>query len=170
MTTEIMDGEYDPAEGESVRVRVLRGEDGSLWVEYPGEEASLRVKQEGTSELDIPNTPGTYDISGEVVGTMYVESTEGEKVDSVTLTNPDVERISEDIEPLPREDYGPEWESGTAEDVDLDVDVADVMSEEVVESQSAEQSSRRVQSTEELVIGDVVSLDDNYNELLLGDL
>lgn len=122
MEADIMDGTWDPSEGESARVRVLRYDDGGMSVEYPGKEAPLKVNRKDGASLEIPESAGTYEACGEVTTTIYPVTTEETVIHSITLKEPVVQKVSGEIEPLPRDSYDSDGENLSAEDVDVGVD------------------------------------------------
>ncbi|MCD2200818.1 hypothetical protein LPA44_13065 [Halobacterium sp. KA-4] len=142
MEADIMDGTWDPSEGESARVRVLRYDDGGMTVEYPGKEVPLKVNRKDGASLEIPESPGTYEVCGEVTTTIYPVTTEEPVVHSVTLKNPDIQEVSDEVEPLPRDSYGSDGENMSAEDVDVGVN-EETIPDETVEKQMDDSSRQR---------------------------
>jgi hypothetical protein len=142
MDANIMDGTWDPSEGESACVRVLRYDDGGMTVEYPGKDVPLKVNRKDGASLEIPESTGTYEVCGEVTTTIYPVTTEEPVVHSVTLKDPEVQKLSDEVDPLPRDSYGSDGENLSAEDIDIEVD-EETIPGEIVEKQMDDSSSQR---------------------------
>jgi hypothetical protein len=148
MDPDIIDGTWDPSEGAMARVRVLRYDDGRMTVDYPGKDAPLKINRKDGELFEIPESAGTYEIHGEVTNIMYPVTTEETVVHSVTLKDPEVQKVSDDVEPLPRDTNDPDWETMSAEDVDIEIDEEEVPSE-IVERQVGNSLRRHSDINEE---------------------
>jgi hypothetical protein len=116
-------------------------------VDYPGKDVPLEVNRKDGESLEIPESAGTYEICGEVTTTIYPATTEETAIHSVTLKDPEVEKLSDEVEPLPRDSDDSDWENMSAEDVDVEVD-EEAVPGEIVEKQ-VDDSPRRHSDTDD---------------------
>jgi hypothetical protein len=135
----LVDGDSAPDKGTAVRVRVLRKENGELAVDRPNRDRSLKLR--GEAEITVPTDTGTYEVRGQVRRVMLAER---DGADFLFLKDHHVERISNELERLPRYPSGPDWETTDADDVDLDVDPSSLVPEESVTEQSESRPSADV--------------------------
>jgi hypothetical protein len=152
MEHKLVDGRSAPDSGDPVRVRVLRDDDGRLAVDRPYRDFPLEL---GTDdEISIPGEPGTYEVRGTVSKVMLADR---DGADFLFFDDYHIEKVTDELVELPREEDSPAWEETDSSDADVDVDIDSVLSEDTIVEESVSRTT----------VGEAESLTENLNELLL---